>query len=68
MSKRKLVRVDYEIPPTRGIMSMYFEDDDVRGDNDYEDAVRYYYNTAIIRGVTRNYQKPEDATSPALKH
>lgn len=49
-----LVRVDYELPPTRGIMPMYFAEDGSYSDEDYKAALRHYHGTAIIRGITRN--------------
>lgn len=53
-----LVQVNYEIPPMRGIASMYFDDNEADSDDLYEKALREFHPTAIIRGITRKV-KPD---------
>jgi len=58
-----LVKVDFEIPPTRGIQSTYFDDDETKPDEYYSTtALRGIHPTAIARGITRKV-KPEPDSS-----
>lgn len=54
-----LAEVSYEIPPTRGIFKVYFEENSKEDDQPFIDALHDIYPTAILRGVKRNV-KPVD--------
>lgn len=55
-----LVRVEYEIPPARGISSMHFEDLDKESDEMYKQACIFFNPTAIIRSVVRRVRPIPD--------
>lgn len=54
-----VVRVDYEIPPTRGIFSMYFLDVEGYDDERYKQALRQVHKMAIVRAIRRKLQSSQ---------
>ena len=47
------VRIEYDLPPTRMIGSMWYEEDDQADDSVYIEAFKHSHPRAVIRKIER---------------
>jgi len=60
MMAGKLVRVDYKVPPSEEMRSMYFADLDFYSDWRYEDSLRFVKPDAVFVCMERGVDPVDD--------